>query len=70
MGSTWVELDKSGGNQDCHRPVILGVGALGKEALLVGHQDRIERSEDGGNTWSKVSECYRKGHSIRRQGLV
>ena len=70
MGSTWVELDKSGGNQDCHRPVILGVGALGKEALLVGHQDRIERSEDGGNTWSKVSDFSATGKAIQFDGKV
>jgi len=66
-GKTWTELDKIGGDKDILRPEILGVGVLGK-ALLVGYVDRIERSEDTGKSWTKVSDLSATGHVVKFEG--
>jgi hypothetical protein len=47
-GKTWTRVRDEG---DC-----TGVGVVGQNTLLLGIQDRIERSEDGGKTWKKVSD--------------
>ena len=64
-GKTWTELDKSGGNADSLRPTILGLGVLGPKALLVGYADRIERSADGGKSWTKVSDFSATGQAVK-----
>lgn len=69
-GRKWTQLAKSGGNGDCSRPEILGLGVLGAQTLVVGYVDHIERSADAGRTWAKVSNFGSVGHAVRFAGRV
>lgn len=64
-GKTWTQLEKSGGNRPCSKAEIVGLGVLGPKTLLVGYTDRIERSDDAGKSWTKVSDFGAAGQAVR-----
>jgi photosystem II stability/assembly factor-like uncharacterized protein len=64
-GKAWTQLAKSGGNRPCKEAQIVGLGVLGPKTLLVGYVNRIERSEDAGETWVKVSDFGSVGQAVR-----
>lgn len=69
-GAGWTQLAKSGGNGDCSKPEILGLGVLGPKTLLAGYVNRIERSADAGRTWAKVSDFGSVGQAVRFKDKV
>jgi 6-phosphogluconolactonase (cycloisomerase 2 family) len=64
-GKNWTQLARSRCN-----PFITGLGVLGPATLLVATANSIERSEDGGKTWTKVSDLGGTGPVVSFKGRL
>jgi photosystem II stability/assembly factor-like uncharacterized protein len=64
-GKTWTQLERTRSN-----PWLTGLGVADPKAMLIATTNRIERSEDGGKTWAKVSDLGGWGPALAFKGKL